>query len=285
MANLFNTIPETFFSPLAGRNKEIYATALEVLFESLQNDTLTIKKNDYLRTLKEKASNVLLSFDYYDEQEEDDVPSKEEINASNIVNNANYICKRLEETGWIDVEMDPDSFEEYIALPDYSISFLTLIHEIVNIKESAYSSLVHSSYSELKLEDEERDEFMYATLFRVFENTKKLKTELVTLGHSIRIYQHKLSKMFTTNNVLHDYFDNYKERISDRLYHPLKTFDSVAKFKRPIIAILTKWLKSDEIRNNLVSQSIMWGKKKDKVEAEKDLIDKINFICDSIESF
>ena len=70
--------------------------------------------------------------------------------------------------------------------------------------------------------------------------------ELVTLGHSIRIFQNKLGRLFTTNEVLHEHFDQYKVRISDRYYHPLKTFDSVTKFKRPILAILQKWLKDDD---------------------------------------
>jgi hypothetical protein len=89
--------------------------------------------------------------------------------------------------------------------------------------------------------------FLFATLFRSYENTKKLKVELITLVHSIRIFQNKLGKTFDTNNVLHSYFDVYKSKISDRYYHPLKTFDSVAKFKRPIIRILERWLQNKSI--------------------------------------
>ena len=64
------------------------------------------------------------------------------------------------------------------------------------MKESTaeYVSLVHATYSELKLEDDMRDEFMYATLVRAFENTKRLNVELITLAHSIRIFQNRLGK-------------------------------------------------------------------------------------------
>ena len=151
---------------------------------------------------------------------------------------AAFVVRRLEECGWIDVEIDPTSFDEYLALPNYTIAFLSLLDELTSDDSGEYVSLVHSTYTELKSEDETRDEFLYTTLIRAYESTRKLKTELITLGHSIRIFQNRLGRVFSTNSILADYFDQYKTRISDRYYHPLKTFDSVAKFIRPIIQIL-----------------------------------------------
>ncbi len=274
---LFTTVPDNFFALLSGKNKEIYAMALAVLYNSLQADEMSIRKDDYLRTLKETAADLVMRLDFESENP-DDIP----VNPG-LPSRASFIVRRLEETGWIDIEIDPDNFGEYIALPSYSIQFLTLLNDIVHDAEAQYSSLVHATYSELKLEDEERDEFMYATLMRVYENTKKLRVELVTLGHSIRIYQNRLGKFFTTNLVLEDYFDAYKVRISDRLYHPLKTFDSVTRFKRPILAILQKWLKDDATRSQLVSQAIIYSKNRSKAEAERDIITKINYVSDMYE--
>ncbi len=278
MLKLFDTIPDNFFSVLSSKNKDIYAMALLVLYRSLQTDEMSIKKDDFIRTLKEKATDLVMNFDFSEEGDEDDLGAN-----PSLPSRAAFIVRRLEETGWIDIEMRTDTFEEYIALPSYSIQMLTFMNEIVSESEVAYNSLVHSTYSELKLEDEERDEFMYATLIRVYENTKKLRVELVTLGHSIRIFQNKLGHLFTTNEVLHEHFDQYKIRISDRYYHPLKTFDSVTKFKRPILSILQKWLKDDEIRQKLVMQCIMWGHHKEKVSAEEEIIDKITYIQDMYE--
>lgn len=278
MLKLFDTIPDNFFSVLSSKNKDIYAMALLVLYRSLQTDEMSIKKEDFLRTLKEKATDLVMNFDFSEEGDEDDLGAN-----PSLPSRAAFIVRRLEETGWIDIEMRTDTFEEYIALPSYSIQMLTFMNEIVSESEVAYNSLVHSTYSELKLEDEEQDEFMYATLIRVYENTKKLRVELVTLGHSIRIFQNKLGRLFTTNEVLHEHFDQYKVRISDRYYHPLKTFDSVTKFKRPILSILQKWLKDDEIRQKLVMQCIMWGHGKDNTEAEEEIIDKITYIQDMCE--
>lgn len=276
---LFDLIPDNFFSILSSKNKEIYAFALTVLYSSLQSDEMSIKKDDYQRMLREKASDLVMRLDLEEEGNKDE----EALVNPNIANRAAFIVRRLEETGWIDIRIDSETFEEFIALPPYSIKFLTLINEIINESEVAYNSLVHATYSELKMEDEEPDEFMYVALLRAYENTKKLRVELVTLGHSIRIFQHKLGNIFTTNEVLHEHFDEYKVRISDRLYHPLKTFDSVAKFKRPIISILQKWLRDDEIRKRLVTQSLLWRKNNDSSNAESELIEKITFIQDMYE--
>ena len=48
--SLFTIIPDKFFSILASPNREIYADALVVLFQSLKTDELAMKKatNSYL---------------------------------------------------------------------------------------------------------------------------------------------------------------------------------------------------------------------------------------------
>lgn len=278
--SLFNFIPENFFSLLASKNKDIYAEALLVLYRSLQTDELSIKKNDYIRTLRDKYKDIVLQLD---------LKSEEDLNPDDIISEdlpakSAFVVRRLEECGWIDIEMDPESFEEYIALPSYTISFLLVLNELMSEDYGEYVSLVHATYNDLKAEDESRDEFMYATLLRAYENTRKLKTELITLGHSIRIFQNRLGRVFSSNAILSDYFDQYKTRVSDRYYHPLKTFDSVARFKRPIISILTSWLNDADARSQLAMQSLMWSRNLRKEEAEEDIVMKINYVCDMFET-
>ena len=55
--------------------------------------------------------------------------------------------------------------------------------------------------------------------------------------------------------------------------YPLKTFDSVARFKRPIIRILDGWLNDKEIRDKLVFQASLSAQGNDKKEIEKDVIE------------
>lgn len=277
---LFDLVPDKFFSILNGKNKNVYVVALLTLYSLINNNDLNIKKDEFVRFLRDKASNDVDSFSL-----EEEADFKDEDESITLSNKASVIVRRLEETGWIEIEMDPESLDEFIVLPTYSIKAITAIFEIVNESSEQYSSLVHTTYSELKLEDDAKDEFMYATLLRAFENTKKLKVDLITLSHSIRIYQNRLNKLFTSNEVLHSYFDNYKELVSDRLYHPLKTFDSVARFKRPIVGILTSWLNNEDTRKLLVKQGLIFSAESTTPESvEKEIINKINYICDMYES-
>lgn len=275
---LFDTVPDNFFSILSSKNKEIYALALNVLFQSLETEEMSIKKQDFLRVLKETATDIIMGLDLESEGAEDDA-----LTNPTLPSRAAFILRRLEETGWIDIQMNNETFEEYIVLPTYSITILNALKELTKESDAMYNSLVHSTYSELRLEDDEPDDLMYVTLLRAFDNTKKLRIELVTLGHQIKIYQHKLANLFSTNDVLHNHFDDYKVKISDKLYHPLKTFDSVTRFKRPIINILQKWLKDEKIRATLINQSLLWLKERDYAKAEEDLISKINYIQDMYE--
>ncbi len=278
--NLFNIIPENYFALFQGKNRAIYLDSLLVLFNLLESEESFIKKNDFVKTLKER-SKELEQFTY--EDEEVDATQEDALLSNTPSGKSSFIVKRLEETGWIDIMMDPETFEEGIILPQYSILILKAFKDIISDEESPYIGYVHSTYSELKLEDEEQDDLMYGTLSRCYETTKKLKVELITISHSIRIFQNRLSKLFDTNKVLHDYFDVYKNKISDRYYHPLKTFDSVTKFKRPIIKILDNWLNTNEIRTKLIAQAMLMFPTTDRKTLEQDVIEKINFITDTYE--
>ena len=278
--NLFDIIPQNYFSLFAGKNRTIYIESLLILFDLLESDETIISKSDFVKALREKDQTIE-SFSYEDEE-----PIENDVDAliqNTISAKAAFVCRRLEETGWIDVAIDPNTFEETIILPQYSILLIKAFKEIISDEESPYLSLVHSTYSELKIEDDEPDEFMFKTLMKAYENTRKLKVEMITLTHSIRIFQNRLSKLFDTNSVLRDYFDVYKRKISDRYYHPLKTFDSVARFKRPIVKILDKWLTNREIREKIVNQAIAISDSNKREEIEADIIDKINYITDTYE--
>ena len=278
--NLFDIIPENYFGLFGGKNKAIYLDSLMVLYNLLESDEAFIKKSDFVKTLRERGKE-LESFTY--EDEEFDATQDNSLLAETASGKAGYIVKRLEETGWIDVMMDPDTFEESIIMPQYSILILKAFKDIISDEESPYMALVHATYSELKLEDEEQDELMYATLSRCYDNTKRLKVELITINHSIRIFQNRLSKLFDTNRVLHDYFDIYKSKIVDRYYHPLKTFDSVAKFKRPIIRILDKWINDRNLREKITKQAVLSNPTETREAMEADVIEKINYITDTYE--
>ncbi len=277
--NLFEKIPDNFFSILSSKNKNIYGIALVTLYEALTMYRNKIRKSDYLDLLKSRGEEEVSLFSFEDEDVEDDLSL---IYEPTLASKANFVLRRLIETGWVLVEQNVKTGAEYLLLPTYSISMLKIIYEFMNTEENKYVSYVHSTYSDLKLEDELQDEFMYKTLESAYNNTRNLEIEVAKLDHSIRVFKRQLANIFSPNEVLEQHFDNAREDVVNPIYHPLKTNDSIILYQGPISSILKKWILTDEVREKLVNQALHENKfVKTQLEAEQDVIKKINYIQDT----
>lgn len=124
---------------------------------------------------------------------------------------------------------------------------------------------------------------MYSALQTAYENTIKLVDELKSLHNNIRRYHQALNAYVTANEVLKGHFDEYKSLIMDHIYHPLKTLDSVPRFKIPILNIISGWLSDTELRKKIAEQAMQRGKYMSLDEAMDDIIRKMNEINDLYE--
>ena len=226
---------------------------------------------------------AMLEIDMEAEKDEFENIDDEEKSGQGLSATAHYLLRRLKETGWLEVEYQMDSFEENITLPDYTVKLINILYSFTDDTVREYNSYVYSTYSALRTADSERDDFMYNALMTAYENTVKLIDELKTLHNNIRRYHQSLNEYATANDILKGHFDEYKEIIMDRIYHPLKTLDSVPRFKVPIIKILTDWLSNFELRQKMAIQAIQRGKYKTSDEAMDDLILKMGDISDMYE--
>lgn len=277
--NLFEKIPDNFFSILSSRNKNIYGIALVTLYEALVMYRNRIRKNDYLDLLKSRGEIEVSFFSFEEEDIGDDLSL---IYEPTLASKANFVLRRLVDTGWVLVEQNVKTGAEYLLLPTYSISMLKIIYEFMNNEENKYVSYVHSTYSDLKYEDELQDEYMYKTLESSYNKTKILEIEVAKLFHSIRVFKRQLTNIFSPNEVLTQHFDNAREDVVDPIYHPLKTSDSIILYQEPIASLLKKWLLTDEVREKLVKQALLDNKTlKNNIEAEADVVKKINYIQDT----
>lgn len=277
--NLFEKIPDNFFSILSSKNKNIYGIALVTLYEALSMYRNRIRKNDYLDLLKSRGEQEVSLFSFDDEDVENDSSLLYE---PTLAQKANFVVRRLIETGWIYLDLNVKTGTEYILLPTYSISMLKILYEFMNANEVKYVSYVHSTYSDLKLEDETQDDYMYKTLESAYNNTQNLEIEVAKLDHSLKVFQRQLSNIFSPNEVLSQHFDDCREDVVNPIYHPLKTSDSIVLYQGPINAILKRWLLTDEVRKKLIEQAIRENKNiKNEIEAESDIVKKINYIQDT----
>ncbi len=277
--NLFNKIPDNFFSILSSKNKNIYGLAIVTLYDCLTLYHNRIRKSDFLDLLKNRGEGLVKNLII---EEDDYETDKSLIYEPTLQGKYNLIVKRLVDTGWIIIDQEIKSGVEYILIPSYSMSMLKIVYEFVSDGESQYVSNVRSTYSDLQYEDENQSDYMYRALVNAVNKTRDLELEVTKLDHSIRVFHKQLANMFSPNEVLNQHFDIAREDVVDPIYHPLKTNDSIILYNGPISNILKRWLNTQEVFDKIVSQALILNPSlKSKEEAQKDVIRKINYIQDT----
>jgi hypothetical protein len=266
----FDKIPEDLFSVLASKNKYVYLESLFIIFQAYQEEML-IRKEDLIERLK----GYLEISKFFPEGEDEEVPEDNSLSAI-----AHFILRKLEKTGWIYRDYAENFFDEIVYLHDYSIKILNTLYELQNKEVKDYNSYVHSAYNNLKNQDLERSEDAIFALLEAHKKTRELINELKSLLNNLRKYYQTLYEKEEVKQILKEHFDEFKELIDDRIYHPLKTFDSIPRYKTPIINILNSWLTDKEMMDLLINSSIKRRIYKDQEEALAKITGMINEIID-----
>jgi len=274
---LFNVIPSNMFSVFTSSNKEVYASSLLVL-RQLFKDEMMIEREKLATSLVGTLEEKLLTIDMSEENEVD-------INkiGKDAMSLARFIIRKFRETGWIEVEYEKkNSFVEFITLPPYSIKLINTMHDICEEEMRQYSTYMYSIYSNLRQADIERADYRYAALLNAYDKTLELEDELKTLYHGLRRKYNRLAALNTVNDMLRDHFDEYQSRIIENIYLPLKTKDSITRFKGSVFNILLKWMKDTSIIADMVGQCETYNRIDDENEAKRIILSQIYSIIDKI---
>ena len=275
---LFEVVPSNLFSIFNSKSKDVYVSSLFVLRQAFKQE-LVIEKDKLIQQISTVLSNEILTLDIEEEEVFND-GKKLNKDATSL---SRFVVKRLCETGWIETEYGVDtSFKEYIALAPYSIKIINTLYAILKEDEQGYNTHMYSIYSNLIQADNERRDFMYTALLNAYDRTNELENDLKSLYHNIRRKFNKLGFLNTVNEVLVDHFDNYQKRIINQIYMPLKTKDSLNRFKGSIVEILLKWLRKTDSVEELEKQAFNFHKFNSLDEAKEDVITKIYFIVDKL---
>lgn len=291
MNRLFDKIPEELFSPLSRKYKAVYAFALLSLHHMLRIYHEDIKRSDYAQFLKSQGQEIMALFnvetDRLDDKEESEqvemtFQTDNENEYALLNEKVNYVIRKLAKCGWYIISRDPKTNIEYIYIPAFSIQFIKLLNELTS-DTSAYLPLVHQTYSELKLEDEKEDDYMYRSLLNAKNNAESLEMSVTLLRQQICVFGNKLTQVLDPNEALKQHFDEYRVDIADRYYHPMKTFDSLGLYAQPTIAILNRWLHSERILTLLVKEakSEPFNRGKDAATLTTEVIKLIQGIVDT----
>lgn len=260
---LFDKVPEDLFSPLSRKYKAIYAFSLVSLYHLLKLHKTNIKKNDYTMLLKNKGEEIFSLFSVETDRL-DDKNDGEKVEVDQFFNSddsssvisakVNYIVRKLAKCGWYIISKDPKTKIEYIYIPAYSIQFLKLLNDLTS-DASSYLPLVHQTYAELKMEDEKEDDYMYRSLLNAKTNADELEMNVTLLRQQICVFGNRLTNVLDPNQALKQHFDEYRVDVSEKYYHPMKTFDSLGLYAQPTIAILKRWLNSERIITLIVKEA------------------------------
>ena len=265
------------FSVFTSKNRALYVEALFVLRKAFKQE-MTISKSDLVSMLIFNLSGMMVDADF---SEDDDITDEGKEGAG-LSASAHFILRHLKNTGWIETEYQPDSFTENVTLPDYTVKIINLLYSLTDESTREYNSYVYSTYSNLKTADQEQNNYVNA-LTNAYDKTVQLVDELKTLHGNIRRFHQKLTDISTAIEVLKSHFDDYRNQVIEQFYHPIKTFDSVPRFRDPILDILSRWLTSPDIQEQLCEQAVLQHKYRTKEEAAEDIILKIGYIMDIYE--
>lgn len=270
---LFDIVPGNFFSILSSGNREIYYDALMILHDMFKFE-LNIRVDDYIASLI-----TILEDRDFELETDDDVQES----GLTISGKARLILNRFIKTGWIDREFLDGSFVEIVTPRSYAIPVLKLLSELSDNSLNEYNSLVFATFSGLKQAMTENNTHLYEAVLSAKSNTEQLQYSLRTLYHGIRGFLRSIAPQHDVNMLLQEHFDEYK-RMSDRVYHPVKTMDSVHRYMVPIQSLLADILANEDLMQIMRERAMGIKKYESESQADDEIIKAIDYVMDSYQA-
>lgn len=277
--SLFERIPDRFFSILTSAKKELYVEALFVLRQAFKTE-LVIRREDLVAMLVDSLETGMLNADFSEEEEEMGAVSG---SSEGLSGKAHLLIRKLRDTGWLELEYERGSFEENITIPDYAIEVINLLYDLSSERVREYNSYVYATYAALK-NSAENHEYLYQALSAAYQNTARLVDELKLLFNNIKRYYQRIGDSMNVNELLYEHFDRYKEQIVDTVYYPLKTIDSVPRFKYSIISVLNEWLLDECILSDIVAQGVSRHVFSDEEAGRNETLRMISYVADTYDN-
>ena len=123
-------------------------------------------------------------------------------------------------------------------------------------------------------------DYRLPALNTAYEKTNQFIEELKILYNNIKRYHQRIAKMEDVNELLTDHFDSYYVEIAKKIIEPIRTIDSVPRFKNQILEMLDRMENDADVLSSLISGGVAKGFYKDDDEAEADIRTKIHTIMD-----
>ncbi len=254
--DFFDMVPDNFFSLLSSKNRRIYLASILQVFKVYE--TGTILGIDKKIVVDDLVYFLDTNKQYLYDVEEDD---KEDEEADPKTNRelANFILRKMEETGWIYVDVSND-YDEILNFSDVAI---TICEAIINaypaieyeddelpenyVNPNEYQGYIYSIYSLLN-QDDIQD---YGLTFNlVYQDTRMLIRAIRRLDARMKDYINSV----VNNNELKDLMEklmDYKTNVYDNMYVKLKISDNIDRYRLSIITKLQNMQANESIINDV----------------------------------
>ena len=281
----FKIIPDNFFQLLASKNKRVYLSLILEAFKVYENASiLGIEKKIVVDELVH-----YLDTNKYKYEVEDNLD--EEANPSSHRDLANYVLRRMEETGWIYIDVTHD-YEEVLNFSDAGI---TICEAIINLNPryyednlndeteeitSHYQGYIYTIYSLLN----NNDNIEYSVIIQeVYRNTKLLLREIRKLDARLKEY---IAGVFNETDVkeLMENLVSYREDFVEQGYAKLKMGDNINRYRLRIVTKLEEYQNSSLIMDTLTLAYPSLNKEKALLRANRD-IDEMIDVFNSLDEY
>ena len=246
--DLFKFLPENFFSILASKNKRIYASLIMEAFKIYENGSiLGIEK----KIVVDELVHFLDTNTYSYTQEEED-KDDEEANPNTNRELANFVLRKMEECGWIYVDVTND-YIEILNFSDAGITVCEALGEITPLfysddedysaAKDEYQGYIYTIYSLLN----SKENIEYSVIMQeVYRNTKLLIRAIRRLDSRLKDYI-KTVFMETDPHELMENLVTYREDFIENGYAKLKMSDNINRYRMRIINRLEEFQSDEEI--------------------------------------
>lgn len=265
---MFHIIDEHFFVPLASPNKLVYWECICKLFSVMDHQLSFGVERDVL----------IEELQYYFEASQAAELEGEEVAGKSARDKANWMLRKLENYGWVDIETDK-SYVQRVNFKEYAVKVIRTLLEIAEGKQIEYQGYIYTIYSLVRSSTDNPG----VVLLSIVENTDMLITGLKNLSSSIKHYIDELTRYKTPAEIMDVLFNDYIENIVDKAYHRLLTSDNVSKFRPEIIERLESKSRSKSYVDK-ASEELTGIREISKDEAEELVYHYIHQVIDAFQN-
>ena len=221
--NIFQKLPGNFFRPLTGKNKEIYAEVIQLIYNNLSHELTYGVNRDIVVGMLEN---------YFDDNAPEMFFEDEEIVVVTPREKANAVINVLKKAGWLEYE-PIENHQTMVVLFEYALPIIQSFQKIIKDDETEYQGLVSQIFA--VLQNNELYKKPYEQVLKpAKENTDRLISDLKKISSSIKRHADKQTANMNAYETLGHFF-LYHQEIGSKAYLRMKTSENISYFRNAII--------------------------------------------------